>query len=464
MKRKIYKSLGLIAAIMAVTVFFYPPQKINAEKILANSSLNGRTFSAKVQKAEALDGKISAYLLEEHSIPLVSISFGFTRSGSAYEEKEGISLLTENAILDGAGKYSRRELRELMREKGIKLSVSATRDRLEFSLSYVKQFEKDALKVLKAVLYEPHFNDEDLNLARRQLAVLRKRENETPQHQLKNLINNEFYGQHPYGREAIPSPEKLQEITAEDIKIHLRSIMGKDNLAVGIAGDIDKAETEALLTYVFAALTDKSETTALPTFAPDFHKEKAAVSSDVSAQSFVLTATQGIARLDTDFYPLYVANDIFGGSGLASRLNKAVREKEGLTYGIYSYFALSDASNLWHISFSSTPENAEKIMAITTEEYTIFRKNGVSAEETAQAKESMLSSFNLRFTSLPDIADMLEQMQVQKLGIDFLQKRQGLVAAVTQEQINRAIKNRLPEKFSPAGGVRIFEVSGTLRK
>lgn len=104
----------------------------------------------------------------------------------------------------GAGRFDRRELRDLMKEKGIKLSVTATADRLEFSLSFVKQFEKEALEVLRAVMYEPHLKREDIELARRQLAVLRQQRRENPQQQLGELVRTEFYGSHPYGREDIP--------------------------------------------------------------------------------------------------------------------------------------------------------------------------------------------------------------------------------------------------------------------
>ena len=173
---------------------------LNAEKILAQSKLGGRTFKGEVQEVSALGGKVRAYLMEEHSVPLAAVSFGFAKAGRAYEPKPGAALLAESVLSDGAGRFGRRELRELMKEKGIKLSVTATADRLEFSLSFVKQFEKEALEVLRAVMYEPHLKREDIELARRQLAVLRQQRRENPQQQLGELVRTEFYGSHPYGR------------------------------------------------------------------------------------------------------------------------------------------------------------------------------------------------------------------------------------------------------------------------
>ena len=141
-----------------------------------------------------------------------------------------------------------------------------------------------------------------------------------------------------------------------------------------------------------------------------------------------------------------------------------MREKEGLTYGIYSYFSNSDAGDLWQVYFSATPENTSRIMTLTAEEYGAFYRDGVGDEEVELAKKSLMSSFNLRFASLLDIADMLEQMQVQALGADFLKMRQAQVAAVTVEAVNDAVRRRMPKSFAAGAGMRVFEVSGALGK
>ena len=75
-----------------------------------------------------------------------------------------------------------------------------------------------------------------------------------------------------------------------------------------------------------------------------------------------------------------------------------------------------------------------------------------------------MSSFNLRFASLLDIADMLEQMQVQALGADFLKTRQAQVAAVTAEAVNDAVRRRMPKSFAAGADIRVFEISGALGK
>lgn len=454
------KKIFLVAIVLGLGIWFgLEKATFNPEKILENSQLKERQFKGKTVEISALDDKVKAYLMEEHSVPLVAVSFGFDKAGKAYETVPGTLLLATSVMLDGAGEYSRKELRQLMKEKGIKIGVSAENDRLAFSLSYVKEFEEDAFKVLRAVLYQPHMAKSDLDLTRKQLQAARLRRLEKPQYYLNRLVDTKFYGEHPYGRDDIPDEKSLNAISSDDIKAYLKAAMGKDNLKVGIAGDIDIKQAEAFLENVFSDLKDKAEVADLPSFSPNYDADRATEDVPFSAQSFVLAAGKGIKRLDDDFYPLYIANYVLGGSGLTSRFNKAVREKEGLTYGIYSYFTNSDALDTWQIYFSATPENADKALKIAAEEYQMFYHDGISENELEEAKRGLLSSFNLRFASLFDIAEMLEQMQVQKLGIDFLIKRQDMVAAVTLDEVNRAIREKMPKSLE-RGQMRLFEVKG----
>ena len=137
---------------------------------------------------------------------------------------------------------------------------------------------------------------------------------------------------------------------------------------------------------------------------------------------------------------MYIANYIFGGAGLNSRLNLAAREKQGLTYGIYTYLSLADKSALISGGFSSTPENFAKVKEILLSEWQRFAEEGVSAKELEEAKSYLISSYNLRFAAIDGIADITAYMQKDNLGIDFLQKRNDYVRAVTLEDINRVIK------------------------
>lgn len=429
--------------------------------IVENSVFKNRTFAGVTEEITADNGKIKAYLMEEHSVPLVTCSFGFDKSGTAYEKKIGAAQLAADIMVNGAGKYSRQELRDVMKEKGIHFGVAAGRDRLTFSFSYVKAFEEEAIKIIKAILYEPHFNHEDLELSKKQFAAVRQRQRENPQYLLSKLVKEKFYGNHPYGRENIPDDEILTAVQSDDLRAYLNEVRGKDNLKIGIAGDIESQKAKALMEELFGRLPDKAEVSDLMPFQADFKQPAVTDKADFSAQNFVLAVTSGIKRHDKDFYPLYIANYVLGGaSGLNSKLNKRVREEKSLTYGIYSTLTHTDAADLWQIYYSATPENSQKAKETAKATYNDFYQNGINEAELEGAKKALLSSFNLRFSSLLNIAEMLYEIQVDDLGIDFLKNRQGYVNAVTLDEVNQAIKKYLPATLEAENGTRWFEIIG----
>lgn len=452
------KKFSYLLAILLFSVggiFCYNNYYFSPDKILENSILKDREFMGKVEEVYSRDGKIRAYLLEDKSVPLVALNFSFDKAGRAYEPKDGVALFMEGLIFDGAGDYNKKELREIMKEKGIKIDVSSDNDSVNFSVSYVKEFEDVAKDVLKAVLFRPRFEKKDIDVFREQVRSLKKREKEKPQYELSRLLKDEFYVGHPYARDNYPSDEKIDEIRDEDIRNYMQKYLAKDVLSVGVSGDIDAVNLAYFLEDVFGELKNESDCVDLPIFEGRYNNEIVSKKANYSKQTFSLHVREGIKRLDKDFYPFYVADYVFGGSGLNSRLNKSIREKEGLTYGIYSYLSDNALGCFWNISYSATDDNAAKIEEILEKELNDFLENGITKEEFELAKNSLLSSFNLRFASLFNIALQLNLMQKQNLGRDFLEKRQDMIRAITLDDVNRVIKTRF------ARNRRVFMLKAT---
>ena len=167
-----------------------------------------------------------------------------------------------------------------------------------------------------------------------------------------------------------------------------------------------------------------------------------------SAQVVSSFAAKGIGRTHPDFYPLFIANHILGGSGLSSRLSMAAREKEGLTYGIDTYLSLLDKAPMLRGGFSATPDNFARVVEIVRRQWAEMGRKGVSEEELAEAKDYLIASYNLRFASIDTISAILVYMQKDNLGLDFLQKRNDYVRQVKLKDVNRVAREYFnPEKM-----------------
>lgn len=410
---------------------------LDADAIYENSILKDSSFEADVKEIEY--DEMSAYFLEEHSTPIISISFIFKNSGAANEapSRQGLTAILAEMLLHGAGKYDSRTFTDLSEEYGIKIDFSSESDDFGGYLIMPSANKAVGSELLKLIFTAPHFDEDYLSVTKKQMQTMLALRKEKPSAQLNDKFNEIIFAGHPYARPAGGTVKSIEAVSADDLRLYMQKYLTRDVLVIGIAGDINQDEAEKLLHDIFAVLPEAGEHRELPKLELEFKGKSYDIIRDYP-QALSRFAVSGTYRQSLDFYPLYIANQIFGGSGLSSRLSAHVREKEGLTYGIYTYLTIRDAVALVEGSFSSTPENFTQAKEILLREWHKMAAEGVSQEELHKAKEAMLASNNLRFASIDGIADILVAMQRENLGIDFLQKRNDYVRAVTLEEVNAA--------------------------
>lgn len=411
------------------------------QKLVNNSQLGGQNFHTKVEEIVSPKYKIKAYLFEENSNPIISLNFTFAHAGQSADKKgeEGVANLAAAMLAEGTQKLASSDFKEQLENLAVSLSYAADRDDFSGSLLTTKKYAAPAFALLKDTLMAPRLAEEDLQRVKIETLNALKSQRENPQSRLALAAAAKIYGNHPYGRNPIGETEAIRGANADKIRRFLRENLGKDNLIVGIAGDISSQEAATMLDDVFGDLPSKGAADITPPAQIDFTAPETNI-NETWAQTMAYLAAPGAERRSEDFYPLYIANYILGGSGLTSRLNVAAREKEGLTYGIYTGLSLADKANLIAGSYSSTPQNFARVKEIIQEEWKKLAVNGVSAAELAEAKNYLTSSYNLRFADITTLSAMLAYMQKASLGIDFLEKRNQYVTNVTLEEVNQAAK------------------------
>jgi zinc protease len=432
----------LLLAVFAAIVYggkqYFARQTFDAKKIVADSILKTKTFETTPTEIVSASG-IKIWLMEDNTNPIISISFMFKRAGRAYDPagKSGTAVLASELLNFGGADYSRADFQETMELNGINLSFDAGLENLSGQLVTPAGNLQTAAELLRAVLHTPHFADADLQLTKTALLEALKIQEENPENVLSLAFSQELFGEHPYANNPLGKAEDINAITSADLKQFAADNFAKDNLIIGIAGDISAEKAKTTADYIFADLPENSQTTELN--APELNLKPHEKHIERNAAQIISNfAIHGVSRLDADFYPLYIANYIFGGSGLTSRLSISAREKEGLTYGIYTYLSPEEKAPLLLGQFSSTPENYALMQKIMHKEWKKFAKKGVTAVELEAARSYLLASYNLRFASTGGISDMLVAMQRYGLGRDFLQKRNDYIRAVTLDEVNAA--------------------------
>ncbi len=225
----------------------------------------------------------------------------------------------------------------------------------------------------------------------------------------------------------------------------MRRSIARDRMVIGVVGDITPERLAPLLDATFGALPEKGAVLDIPHATPQAPGRVIVKKRDIP-QSIVIFGGEGIRRADPDYYAAYVMNYILGGGGFSSRLTNEVREKRGLAYGVYSYLSPLDHAELFLGRVATENSRVAESIRVIRAQIALMRDDGATKAEIADAKTYLTGSFPLRLDTNDKIAGMLVGIQLEKLGIDYLDKRNGYINAVTLADVNRMAAKLLKPK------------------
>jgi len=385
-------------------------------------------------------GGVEAWLVEDHSNPIIALDLAF-RGGAALDPagKEGLANLVSGLIDEGAGELDSQAFQSLLQNLSIGLSFSAGQDNFNGDLTTLTENRDTAFDLLRLALTAPRFDTEPVERIRAQILAGLAQQIEDPDWIAGRTMGVLQFPDHPYGRPVNGTAESLGNITRDDLQDFVATRFTRDRLAIGVVGDITPEELAVYLDKTFRGLPAEGTPLKIADTEPAAHGEVVVVERDVP-QSIVQLAQQGIARDDPDYYAAYLVNYIFGGGGFASRLYAEVREKRGLAYSVYSYLYPMDHAALLQGGVATRNGRVGESLQIIREEWRRMSQEGPTAQEVADAKTYLTGSFPLRFSSSGRIASMLVAMQIEDLGIDYLERRNSLIEAVTPEDTRRVAR------------------------
>jgi zinc protease len=415
---------GAIALAAALTAFPLPASATKVERIVS-------------------PGGITAWIVYDPSVPLIALDFSF-KGGAAQDpaEKAGLANLATLLLDEGAGDIDGKEFHERVAAKAIQLGFSASSDDVSGSLRTLTENRDEAAKLLKLALTAPRFESADVERIRRQVLTRLRRATTSPGDLAGERWSATAFPGHPYGRPRSGTLTTVPAITADDLRAYTRNVFARDTLKVAIVGNIDAATAGTLLDDVFGSLPAKATLTPVPDAVPQGLGQTITIDLDVP-QSLIVVGGPGILRKDPDFMPASVLNHILGGGAFSSRLYREVREARGLAYSAYS-----SMSTLEHAAFfmgvtGTRSERAAEALEVMQAEIRKVAETGPTAEELAKAKSYMTGSYALAMDTSSKISSGLVAIQVQDLGIDYIDRRNSLVNAVTMEDVKRVARRML---------------------
>ena len=383
-------------------------------------------------------GGIEAWFVQDATVPLIAMEYAF--GGGATQDptdKPGVGNLVADLLDEGSGDLDSRTFHERLERRAIQLSFTSTRDYFRGSLRMLKDTRDEAFDLLRTSLTSPHFESADVERIRAQVISGLRRDTTSPTALAGRKFLEVAFGDHPYGRQANGTLESAAKIDVADLKDYVRRVLARDTLKIAVVGDVDPATLGQLLDKTFGGLPAKASLVPVPDIAPARPPQRAFIPLDVP-QTVVTFGGPGFMRHDPNFMAAYVVNHILGGAGLSSRLYKEVREKRGLAYSVYESLLWMDHSALFVGSTGTRADRAGETVDAIDKEIRRIAESGPTQQELDEAKSYLKGSQMLALDTSAKLASALLQYQLDKLPIDYIEKRNAIVDAVTLDDAKKA--------------------------
>jgi zinc protease len=393
-------------------------------------------------------GGIKAWLVEDHSLPIISMQFSFNNLGTALdpEDKQGLARMVSNTMDEGAGPLDSQAFQKELQDLVSAVHFNAGRDNFSGELKTLKKNSDRTFELLRLAVNEPRFDAEPIERMRESNKARIRSSLTDPDWMAARIQNDVVYAGHPYAKNSGGTLSGLDKITADDLR-NFTKAFSKDRLLIAVAGDITPQDLAAKIDAVFGKLPATSAVSGV-TDVDIQNQGKLFVYRQDIPQAVVELLQPGIARTDPDYQTAQVMNYILGSSGFGSRLTKQIREDRGLTYGIYSYLMNYDHANGLSVSTSTKNESVVEMLSLIKQEWDKMKAEPITATELKNAKSYLIGSLPLSLTSTESIASMVHGIQLDGLPIDYLEQREDKIRKTTIEDVSAMSKRLLDfDKF-----------------
>lgn len=380
------------------------------------------------------------------SLPMFDLRLTFAAGSSQDGQHPGLALLTNAMLNEGVEGLDTTAIAAGFERLGAQFGNGAYRDMAIASLRSLSAAEQrePALALFARVVGAPSFPDEAITRLQNQLLTGLELQKQNPGRLGSRALFSQLYGEHPYASPSEGTEASLKALQRAQLVDFHRRAYSAGNAVIALVGDLSRHEAEAIAAQLSAALP---EGPALP--APPAPRAPLAGRTHIefpSQQTHLLLAQLGIDRRHRDYAALQVGNQILGGGGFGTRLMEELREKRGLTYGIYSTFTPMQVAGPFLISVQTRAEQSEATLSLIRQLVREFIAQGPSEAELRRAQRQLAGSFPLSTASNADIVAQLGAIGFYDLPLDHLETFMAQVQALSVEDVRAAMARQLRDE------------------
>lgn len=386
-------------------------------------------------------------------LPMIDVQVVFDAGSIRDGEKPGIANLTNKLISHGAKVGDKiltvDDVSERFENIGARFGISASKDNAKITLRTLTDDKllNKAVSTMRAIINAPTFDEKEVKRVRKEILIGIEGRKQSPGTIASETYYKELYGKHPYAKPTIGLEGNIKKLTRDDLIGFYKKYYVASNALLTIVGDVDKAKALGLAEQVVGNLPTGEKATSLSAV-NDLTMESSKHYEFPSSQTHVLIGQVGVNRKDKDYFTLYVANHILGGSGFGSRIMEEIREKRGLAYSSYSYFLPMLKRGPFIMGMQTSNKHTIEAVKVLKETLKTFVDKGPTEKELMHSKKNITGGFPLRIDSNSDISKYLAVIGFYNLPLSYLKDFNNKIEDVTLQQIKETVKRRIdPEKM-----------------
>ena len=393
-----------------------------------------------------------AYLVQTKALPMVDIEVSID-AGDRYDPagKSGLADMAAGLMNYGVrgdkGVLTEAQIADEIADLGanIGLSVGGERAILRIRSLSRKDLRDRAVKLAAAMLSAPTY-DSKIVEREKQRTITNLQEAETkPEYVLERRFKKSVYGGYPLADS--PSMKSVAAINTSDLKQFHQQFYRGDRMIVSIVGDVDRAEASDIVQALLKQIPQSGQPIAkLPELqrspVEPLAQREIQIPFD-SQQAHIAMGMTAVARSNPDYFPLLVGNYILGGGGFVSRLMSEVREKRGLAYSVFSYFAPGKDNGIFQAGLQTKNDQASQALDVMSSTITQFIADGPTPSELLAAKANLVNGYPLRIDNNRKLLDNVSAIAWNDLPLDTMDIWTKQVEAVTLEQVKAAFQKYL---------------------
>ena len=411
-----------------------------------SSFLSLASFEIPHYEKYTLANGLTVYLMEQSEVPLVDVQL-VVRAGAVNDGKHyGLANITGDALIFGAGKYSKNALEEQFDFVGANFRSYTNKENSAMSLSFAAKDQNILMSIFADMVTQPHFNTSDfVKYKKRYLANLEQKR-ESPRSIIGDAFNRSYFVQHPYGSPVGGNVKSVSNISLQQVKEFHHNFYTPDNSALIIVGNIDNKEWKLKIEKLFSSWQGKVKKQSLPKFRKISDQANVLILNkpDATETTFMIGG-KGIAATNTDTVALSVINTILGGR-FTSWLNDALRVNSGLTYGARSRFNSYSSQGSFYISTFTKNATTFAAIDLALKTYQRLWDEGIDEQTLASAKAYVKGQFPPKYETSTQLMNLLAKMWSLGLNDSYINDFEMNVNSLNVSKANKLAKYYFPNK------------------